>query len=640
MPSSTEAWRPPPDTGLGAPAWSVEPAGRSGALRLVYALAVPEPSAAPVERGLRLDLNGLDAGAYDHLELWIRGDAVAGFHPELDVQFRRNTPGRPGLEQVGAWRIDGIGSDWRRVRIPLNRMAGLADWHELSAFALVAAEPPPRPERGAYFIKGARLIRTGHPGPSIRDRRVAARKEALERALGGEIAARPWLRSRLAAWPSVFLIDPNILPRDDAGFLRRLAADTWRGLDALTDRAHGLPLDRVEFQPGSLRAETARIGDYTSIANIGLHFLAVTAAFELKLIDRRQALERLSTTLLTLEELETCQGFFYNYYNTTTLERTSHFLSFVDSSWLTAGLIVARQTFPELAARCSRLIERGDYRFFLDERRGLMSHGYYVHMAQRSPYHYGALYTESRLGSLIAIGKGEAPPEHWFRLERTPPPEAVWQTGLPLGHVRRSGGGFTWLAGHYRWHGEDFVPSWGGSLFEALMPLLVLDEIAHAPASLGRNDQAHTRLHRRHALEDLGYPVWGMSPSSTPGNRSYAEYGVSRLGLAGYPAGVVTPHAAALALMTEPVEATRNLRRLAEGFPVYGDFGFYDAVNPLTGQVAYNTLCLNQAMILVALANLLADHAVQRRFAADPIVQRVLPLLRIERFVNQPMRIQ
>lgn len=166
------------------------------------------------------------------------------------------------------------------------------------------------------------------------------------------------------------------------------------------------------------------------------------------------------------------------------------------------------------------------------------------------------------------------------------------------------------------------------------MPLLVLDEIAHAPDSLGRNDQVHTRLHRRYALEDLGYPVWGMSPSSTPGLRAYSEYGVRPLGLAGYPSGVVTPHAAALALLTEPDEAARNLRRLAENFPVYGDFGFYDAVNPLTGQVATHYLCLNQAIILVALANHLADHAVQRHFASDPIVRRILPLLRIEHFVD------
>jgi hypothetical protein len=69
-------------------------------------------------------------------------------------------------------------------------------------------------------------------------------------------------------------------------------------------------------------------------------------------------------------------------------------------------------------------------------------------------------------------------------------------------------------------------------------------------------------------------------------------------------------------------------------FLVCGDFGFHDAVNPVVGEVSYNYLCLNQAMILVALADHLADHAVQKHFAADPIVRRIVGLVGIERFVD------
>ena len=87
------------------------------------------------------------------------------------------------------------------------------------------------------------------------------------------------------------------------------------------------------------------------------------------------------------------------------------------------------------------------------------------------------------------------------------------------------------------------------------MPLLVLDEPRHAPASLGRNAAVHTELSRRFALEHLGYPVWGLSPSSTPSGDSYREYGARVLGARGYRAGAVTPHAAALALLTEPAAA-------------------------------------------------------------------------------------
>jgi hypothetical protein len=612
--------------------------GPGHSLHVRYALPAPADSIdlpeAAGEFGLRLDLDGLDAGDYDHLVLWAKGDPAAGYTPEFEIQFRKADPDRPGLRQVGAYVVSGLGAEWKRFEVPLNYLIGLKDRRGLESFAITLSPRDLRVREGAFFVDHIALVKTGHPGPGVGDRVVARKKEAWEQALGGEIAARPALRARLAGWPAVARVDGKTLPKDDRAFLERLAADTWRGVDALTDRRHGLPLDRVEFQPGAIAAETTRIGDYTNITNIGFHFLAVVSAHELKLIDRRQAVERLTATLDTLDSLERYRGFYFNYYDTTTLERTSHFISFVDSAWLTAGLMVARQAFPELAPRCARLIDQGDYRFFYDEKHRLMSHGYYVNMALRSTFHYGMFYAESRLGSLIAIGKGDAPEAHWFRMARTFPPEFQWQSRPPLNRVERAANGFRWIGGHYRWREYRYVPSWGGSLFEALMPRLVLDEGRHAPASLGVNGEIHTAVHRVYAQEVLGYPVWGMSPSSTPGSQRYAEYGVKVLGSAGYPSGVVTPHAAALALLTEPAAAVANLRALAERYPVYGDFGFYDAVNPLTGEVSHNYLCLNQAMILVSLANHLADHAVQRRFEADPIARRVLGLVGVERFIE------
>ena len=469
--------------------------------------------------------------------------------------------------------------------------------------------------------------------PIVADPGMATRNQAWVAAQRAQVAERLKANGRLAGWPTRPLVDGKGLPAAPDKFLRRVAQDTWRGLDALVDKTHGLPLDRVEFHGGSTAPETARVGDYTNITNIGLHFLAVTAAHDLGFITKAQALERLKATLATLEKLETHRGFFFNYYNTTTLAHTSHFVSFVDSAWLTAGLMVARQAFPDLAARCTKLIAQGDYRFFYDAKLRQMVHGYYANLNEPARLHYCVFYTESRLGSLIAIGKGEAPKEHWFSMFRTLPPEIDWQVQQPIDRVERTGGGFHWMAGHYRWRDIDYVPSWGGSLFEALMPRLVLDEVRYAPDSLGKNGKIHTTIHRLFALEEEHYPVWGMSPSTVPGNdNSYSEFGVRPLGIAGYKSGVVTPHAVALALMADPTEATANLRKLVELYPIYGEFGFYDAVNPTTGEVSYSYLCLNQAMILVSLANYLADHSVQKRFAADPIVQKVLPLLAIEKF--------
>jgi hypothetical protein len=167
------------------------------------------------------------------------------------------------------------------------------------------------------------------------------------------------------------------------------------------------------------------------------------------------------------------------------------------------------------------------------------------------------------------------------------------------------------------------------------MPLLVLDELRYAPAGLGENAKAHAKIQQRFALEQLGYPVWGLSPSSIPAGNGYSEYGVRILGARGYGAGAVTPHAAALALLADPIPAVANLRQLATRYPLYGDFGFYDAVDPKTGQVAHNYLALDQSMILLALTNYLRDGVIQNYFTADPIIQRVLPLLSAERFFER-----
>jgi hypothetical protein len=607
-----------------------EPANQ--VLRLAYRM----PTGGEGEHGVEavLHLPELDASSYDHLTFLVRGDAKRGYNHQFEVGFRKRHPGVVGLEDMARVRVSGIGPDWRRVTIPLNQMMGIRDWRGLTGFHIALAGRDTRVARGAYLFDEFALIKTGDPGPSADDQVVAPRKDAWDREHGGQAAGRVALKQRLNGWPAQVRADANSLPKDDREWLLRLAADTWRGLDALSDREHGLPLDRVQFKADSVQVEQAFIGDYTSTTNIGFRFLSVIAAHELRFIGREQALAKLKTVLDALERMETYRGFFYNYYNTTTLERTSNFVSFVDSTWLTAGLMTARQAFPELAARCDRLIAQGDYRFFYDEHWNLMSHGYYVNLGQRATYHYGALYSEARLGSLIAIGKGEAPPSHWFAMARTYPNEFTWQSRHPLQRREKEARGFRWVGGYYDWREYRYVPSWGGSMFEALMPVLLLDEARYAPDSLGRNDRIHTAIQRHYALDELEYLVWGMSPSSTPGSEHYGEYGVRLLGSLGYGDGVVTPHAAALALLTEPEAAVANLRTLLELYPIYGEFGFYDAVNPQTGEVAYHYLCLNQAMILVALANHLADHAVQKHFAAHPFIQRVLPLIGFENFLD------
>jgi len=414
-----------------------------------------------------------------------------------------------------------------------------------------------------------------------------------------------------------------------------VARDTWRGLSDLRDRETGLPLDHVRFASGSIDPAGAAIGDYASISTIGLYVVAIVAARELGFIADFETVARLRHTLFTVRELETRSNMYFNFYDTTTLERTSEFLSFIDSAWLTAGAMVVRQTFPDLTEELSERIQLRNHHFFYDESQELMFLGHFADQDRRSPSHYGMFYTEARLGSLIAIGKGDVPERHWYRMMRTPPGErSLLQAAARL---KRLGNGYEVMSGSYAWRGLAYIPSWGGSLFEALMPTLLVDEDALAPRSLGRNDRAHVEVQRRYALEELGHPVWGFSPSMAPGaprESAYREYGVPVLGVAGYPAQAVTPHASALALQVAPEAATANLRRLAELYPIYGEYGFYDAVDPRSGEVVPAYLALDQSMLFIALANHLRGGVIRQRFAADPIAVRALPLLAVEDFFD------
>ena len=600
------------------------------ALRLAYAF--PGPRAREV--AFRADLAPVDASRFDHLSFWIRGDARAGFGPSVKVQLLAPDPSGSALLLAGSYVVDAITDSWRKVTVPLRRMTGIRDWHRLAQFGVVVQARRGAGSSGAYHLARVSLEQTGYRPEEYDIPAPTPRKKAWQAAQGNRQAMQRALVDRLRGWPDRALVESSRLPREPREFLWRLARDTWRGLDALTDREHALPIDNVRMTDGSVSRETAVVGDYTNITNVGLHLAAVVAARELGFIDADEARARLTHTLDTLEGLETWQGLFYNYYDTTTLERTSHFVSFVDSAWLTAGLLVVRNAVPELRDRCTRLVERGSFRPFYDQVEQLMWLGHHTELDQRSEYHFGLLYTEARIGSLIAIGKGDAPKEHWFRMMRTLPERFDWQTQIPHARQIKTVHGIEIRGGFYRWRSFEFVPSWGGSMFEALMPTLVLDEASAAPMSLGRNDFAHAEIQRRYALETLGYPVWGLSPGATPGTNRYTEYGVRVLGVRGYPAGVVVPYASALALAVIANAAAENLRQLAERYPVYGEYGFYDAVDPVSGRVAFKYLALDQAMILIALANHLEPHSVQRYFEADPVVRSALAIVGEERFFD------
>jgi hypothetical protein len=613
--------------------WTKERCRRAGAAGHCMHLRYAFDPGRPEQVSFRIDLGDLDASDYDAVEFWVKPDP--GSSPTLKLGFRRPHPERANVPQDGTTVIDVGAGGWRRVVVRLNRMSGIAEWkHVRSVFFALESRRAATAGRGGYWIDDVALLKIGGPGPTIADEVRAKKKAAWVASVGGPERASRLVRDRLAGWPKRLLVDKRSLPRDDREFALRLARDTWAGIAAFSDRENGLPVDHVTLSASSLEPPASQVSDYTNVTNVGLHLMATVAARDLSFLTDGEATDRVRRVLDTLDRLEAHEGFFFNYYDTTTLERTSNFISFVDSSWLTAGLMVVKNAMPAVADRAARLLAAQSYRFFYDDVTQQMSHGYYVNVPTRSEYHYGVLYTEARLGSLIALGRGDAPEDHWFALVRTYPPQATWQRQQPRDWHARTVRGHTFESGLYEWNGIRYVPSWGGSMFEALMPTIVVDEQRFAPKSLGRNGESHAAVQRRYATEELGYPVFGLSPATRPTGDSYGEYGVPDLGTLGYPAGAIAPYAAALAILVEPDEAMANLRRLADRYDAYGEYGFYDSVDPASGRVAHVYLALDQSMTFIALADALQDHCVQRYFAADPVAARALAIVGDEDFFH------
>ena len=243
----------------------------------------------------------------------------------------------------------------------------------------------------------------------------------------------------------------------------------------------------------------------------------------------------------------------------------------------------------QLALQAGELA-RMDYDFLYDEVRHLLAIGYNVSDRRRDPGYYDLLASEARLAVFVAIAQGQLPQQSWFALGRL---------------LTNAGSGPT-------------LVSWSGSMFEYLMPLIVmpaydntlLDESCRA--AVGRQIDYGNRR---------GVP-WGMSESGyntvdASLNYQYRAFGVPGLGLQrGLSEDlVIAPYAAALALMVQPEEACENLQRLAAD-GVLGKFGFYESIDYTptrlrraeTSTIVRAFMAHHQAMSLLSLAHLLLDR--------------------------------
>ncbi len=263
----------------------------------------------------------------------------------------------------------------------------------------------------------------------------------------------------------------------------------------------------------------------------------------------------------------------------------------------------------DLQQRVGECVRAMDFGFLLDPVRQLLSIGYQVAEGKLDPSCYDLLASEARLASFVAIAKGDVPAKHWFRL------------GRALTPVR---------------HGAALL-SWSGSLFEYLMPMLVMREPEGSLLDqTGRLVVARQIEHGR----QLGVP-WGVSESAynvrdLELNYQYSSFGVPGLGLKrGLSADtVVAPYASALAVMVDPQAAVANLQRLAAA-GACGRYGYYEALDytatrrPPGAAVAVVRAFMahHQGMILVAIGNAVHGGRMRARFHAEASVKATELLL-------------
>nr|WP_083444660.1 glycoside hydrolase family 94 protein [Herbaspirillum rhizosphaerae] len=276
-----------------------------------------------------------------------------------------------------------------------------------------------------------------------------------------------------------------------------------------------------------------------------------------------------------------------------------------EASDLAASRLVAIDMLAMQAAEFARM----EYRFLYDPATHLLAIGYNVAERRRDTGFYDLLASEARLAAFVGIAQGQLPQDSWFALGRQ-----------------------LTLAG-----GEPILLSWSGSMFEYLMPLLVM------PTFTGTLlDQTYRSVVAR----QIGYGAqrgvyWGMSESGYHSfdaslNYQYRTFGVPGLG---FKRGlgddlVIAPYASMMALMVAPEQACDNLQAMsAAGFE--GVFGMYEAIDYTPSRlprgqssaVIRSFMAHHQGMGLLSLSYLLLDRPMQRRFQSYPLFQAAMSLL-------------
>ena len=416
----------------------------------------------------------------------------------------------------------------------------------------------------------------------------------------GRSAGLLWLVSPLTAFAlGLPARKEPALSAADRDYLRACAGKTLSYfLRFSSPEDHFLPPDNVQDQPPLGAAHRS------SPTNIGLAMASVAAGAELELLSREEAVHYLQKVTDSLEQMPRWRGHFYNWYDTRSLSPLlPAYLSSVDSGNLCAALITVREALRrwgegELAARLDALIEDMDFSLLFDRSRGLFFISYDTENEQGVGGWYDLMASEAMLTSYLAVARGQVPLRHWRRLSR-----AQLQKDAYRG-----------------------LASWTGTMFEYRMPALFLPFPTGSLLWESSRFCVYVQKRRRYA----GKP-WGISESAYYAldpelSYRYKANGCGDLALKrGQDEDLVTaPYAAYLALDIDPEGAVNDLR-LFERCGALGRWGFYDAVDFTPsrcrdgeGAVVGCTMAHHQGMSVLAAANALCDHLINRLFFSDP----------------------
>ena len=478
----------------------------------------------------------------------------------------------------------------------------------------------------------------------------------------------------LAAPLAVTAADDTSLSDAQRDTLLRYATDTWAGFVAMTDPDTGLPADSLAADgTPSVQTSTTNIGAYmwsTVVAEaLGHHRprrggrapdgddllarddgtpRAERPVLQLVRPHERREADRLATDRRTADQPDPVVG----------RQRLAG-----------DGPAGRDEHRPGGLRSGGRAVRQHGLRLLLPARRQPDRASTSRRTRATSPCCYDTIVSESRIASYIGIAKGELPPKEYFGAWRTFPDTCDWSwpETKPVG-FNATYLGVNVFEGAYPYEDFRVVPGWGGSMFEALMPALFVPEEEWAPRSWAINHPLTITAQIHHGLVEAEYGYWGFSPANVP-EGGYTEYGVDAIGMnpegyksnndsdlrrsrvrglpgtgaaarpapSAYTNGVVTPHAAFLALRWAPDAVMENLANLEADFDIYDQWGFRDSRQRRHRRRSPDAyLSLDQGIVMAAIGNALADDLLRDAFATKQVRNVLKPVIGMERFNAGP----